>query len=112
MNELHYYKTADGKGWVAVPTAINEEGLIEATKAEYDAFVAARDAKRNSEASLQRKSIHKQISALKAQLKASDYKAIKFAEGLISAADYASIKAERQAARDQINLLEAQLANL
>lgn len=112
MNELHYYKTADGKGWVAVPTALNEEGLIEATKEEYDAFVAAKAARRNSEASLQRKSIRKQINVLKAQLKASDYKAIKFAEGLISEADYASIKAERQAARDQINLLEAQLENL
>ena len=47
-----------------------------------------------------------QIYALKAQLQESDYKAIKFAEGWISEDDYAPIKAERQALRDQINALE------
>ena len=50
-----------------------------------------------------------QILILKAQLAASDYKAIKHSEGLISEEDYAPIKAERQAIRDQINELEAQL---
>lgn len=43
------------------------------------------------------------------QLTATDYKAIKYAEGLISEADYAPIKAERQALRDRINELEAEL---
>ena len=47
-----------------------------------------------------------QIEALKAQLSATDYKAIKYAEGWISEADYAETKAERQAIRDQINALE------
>ena len=47
--------------------------------------------------------------ALKESLSASDYKAIKFAEGLISAEDYEPIKAERQALRDKINELEKQL---
>lgn len=50
-----------------------------------------------------------QIMALKESLSASDYKAIKFAEGLISAEDYEPIKAERQALRDKINELEKQL---
>lgn len=51
-----------------------------------------------------------QIMALKAELAASDYKAIKYAEGLITAEEYEPIKAERQAIREQINALEKELA--
>lgn len=50
-----------------------------------------------------------QIMALKEELSASDYKAIKYAEGLITAEEYEPIKAERQALRDRINELEAML---
>lgn len=50
-----------------------------------------------------------QIEGLKAQLAATDYKAIKHSEGLISEEDYAPIKSERQAIRDQINALEAEM---
>ena len=50
-----------------------------------------------------------QIMALQEELSASDYKAIKFAEGLISAEEYEPIKAARQELRNQINDLEAQL---
>lgn len=50
-----------------------------------------------------------QINALKEELAASDYKALKFAEGLITAEDYEPIKVERQAIRDKINDLEAML---
>lgn len=42
-------------------------------------------------------------------LRASDYKAIKFAEGLISAEEYEPIKVARQQLRDRINQLEQQL---
>ena len=49
-----------------------------------------------------------QIAALKAKLDETDYKAIKYAEGLISEADYLPIKIERQEYRNQINELEAQ----
>ena len=48
-----------------------------------------------------------QIMQLKAQLAETDYKAIKFAEGQISAEEYAPVKAQRQALRDKINELEA-----
>lgn len=50
-----------------------------------------------------------QIAELKSQLSATDYKAIKYAEGWISADEYAPIKAERQAIRDRINALEAEM---
>lgn len=51
------------------------------------------------------------IAKLKAQLAATDYKALKYAEGLISESDYAPIKAQRQALRDQINELEEHIEN-
>ena len=50
-----------------------------------------------------------EIERLKQQLAETDYKAIKYAEGWISAEDYAPIKAERQALRDRINELEAEI---
>ena len=46
------------------------------------------------------------ISTLKEQLSATDYKAIKYAEGWISEDDYAPVKALRQALRERINMLE------
>jgi hypothetical protein len=45
-------------------------------------------------------------------LKESDYKAIKYAEGHTTEEVYATIKAERQALRDEYNELEAELAKL
>lgn len=50
-----------------------------------------------------------QIAQLKDQLSATDYKAIKFAEGWMTEEEYAPIRVERQALRDQINALEAEL---
>jgi len=49
-----------------------------------------------------------QIMQLKARLEETDYKAIKFAEGWISAEEYEPIKAQRQALREQINQLEGE----
>ena len=50
--------------------------------------------------------VEEQIAELKAQLAATDYKAIKYAEGWITEEEYAPIRAERQALRDKINVLE------
>lgn len=50
--------------------------------------------------------IAEEISALKANLSGTDYKAIKYAEGWITAEEYAETKAQRQAWRDRINELE------
>ena len=47
-----------------------------------------------------------QIEALKEALAATDYKALKYFEGWLTDEEYAPIKAERQAIREQINLLE------
>lgn len=46
------------------------------------------------------------IAKLKMYLAETDYQAIKYAEGQISEAEYAEMKAQRQQWRDEINLLE------
>ena len=47
-----------------------------------------------------------EIEVLKLELRESDYKAIKYAEGLISEEDYKDIKEARQRIRNRINELE------
>lgn len=47
-----------------------------------------------------------EIQQLKSKLTETDYKAIKYAEGLLSEEEYAETKAQRQAWRDRINELE------
>lgn len=48
----------------------------------------------------------REIADLKAKLAATDYQAIKYAEGLLNAEEYSEIKARRQAWRDRINELD------
>ena len=55
--------------------------------------------------------IQYKIDETKAKLSQTDYQAIKYFEGFISETDYAPIKAQRQAWRDEINALEAELAS-
>lgn len=52
----------------------------------------------------------KRITELKRKLDETDYQAIKYAEGFINETDYAPIKAQRQAWRDEINQLELEIA--
>ena len=54
---------------------------------------------------------NKEISELKAKLAQTDYQAIKFAEGWITAEDYAPTKALRNSWRTRINELEVQDGN-
>ncbi len=53
--------------------------------------------------------IQGRINALHQMLTNSDYKAIKFAEGSLSEAEFASARTQRQAWRDELNQLEAQI---
>lgn len=48
-----------------------------------------------------------EIAELKKKLAATDYQAIKYAEGFLTDEEYADIRAQRQAWRDRINELEA-----
>lgn len=54
--------------------------------------------------------IESEIAVRKQKLAASDYQALKFAEGELTAEEYAEAKAQRQTWRDEINALEAELA--
>lgn len=47
-----------------------------------------------------------QIKDLKANLRKTDYKALKHADGVLSDEEYASVKEERQQWRDRINALQ------
>lgn len=47
-----------------------------------------------------------EIRELKAKLASTDYKAIKYAEGVLSAEEYADTKAQREEWRERINELE------
>lgn len=49
------------------------------------------------------------INLLKVKLSRTDYVALKYAEGAISEEDYAPIKEQRAAWRDEINDLEGKL---
>lgn len=55
------------------------------------------------------KQIESKIIMLKQKLRTTDYKAIKYAEGLLTEEEYEPVKAARQAWRDEINKLEAEL---
>lgn len=52
-----------------------------------------------------------EILHLKERLKETDYKAIKYSEGWLTDEEYAPVKAERQAIREEINRLESLLSN-
>lgn len=53
--------------------------------------------------------INSEINELKKKLFDTDYKAIKYSEGLLTDKEYAEVKAQRQAWRDEIIRLEEKL---
>lgn len=55
---------------------------------------------------LEQMSAQREIAELETRLRETDYRAIKFAEGVISAEQYAPDKAQRQAWRERIGELE------
>lgn len=62
-----------------------------------------------TETELQRRAAVARIAELKQLLRESDYKAIKYAEGLLDEREYIPIRAERKAWRKEINELEESL---
>lgn len=57
----------------------------------------------------QEQTVKNRITELKNLLAETDYQAIKYAEGQLSSNEYASMKAQRQAWRDEINELETEV---
>lgn len=58
------------------------------------------------------KEINRQINEYKRRLNNTDYMAIKFAEGAITAEEYASMKAQREAWRANIRYLKNEIEYL
>lgn len=54
--------------------------------------------------------INAEITALKSLLTDTDYKALKHADGVMSAEEYEPIRQQREEWRDKINALEMELA--
>jgi hypothetical protein len=63
-----------------------------------------------TEAELHKMEAEARIAELEQMLKDTDYLAIKNSEGCFTEEEYAPIKAQRQAWRDEINALEAEVA--
>lgn len=59
---------------------------------------------------MDKKELIERIKLLKYELKQSDYKALKYAEGEITASEYAPTLAQRRAWRAEINALQTELA--
>lgn len=55
---------------------------------------------------------YEQITQLKGKLHNSDYKQSKFIDGELTEAEYAPIREQRKAWRAEINVLEAEIAEL
>lgn len=60
----------------------------------------------------QKETIENRINELKQLLKDSDYRAIKYSEGLYTKTEYAPYKEQRQSYREEINQLEAELETI
>ena len=97
---------------IGVTKRFENEVLIDIPQAELEIM---RLAQLEYEQQLQRQAetdeIQRKISEAKAKLSQTDYQAIKYFEGFISEVDYAPIKTQRQAWRDEINVLEAELTS-
>jgi len=104
--ERYYYK--DEKGNYYNYTKIYE-GLIPITEAEWNEHVKTEEP---SEKQKQIWAKNKEIIILKENLLATDYQAIKYAEGEITIQDYEAIKLQRRTWRIQINELEQQIKNI
>lgn len=66
------------------------------------------DIESENQVNIENLTVEEEISILKKQLQATDYQAIKYAEGWLSDEEYEPTKAKRQAWRDEINALEAE----
>lgn len=73
--------------------------LVKCSDEEYAAYIEQMKA---------RKEAVKRIDELKILLSESDYKALKYAEGIISESEYAVIKTQRQEWRNEINQLQGE----
>ena len=96
---------------------------IELTNEQFDFFVCEQNKGKelkvvdrkvvaNERVITEEEKIKTRIEELKSLLTKTDYQAIKFAEGELSAEDYLPIKQKRRSYRAEINSLEEKLKNI
>ena len=102
------YNYRDNEGNAAPTTLVlNGQQVLNPTAEMYaQCGYTPYEAPQPTEEELAEQARQARLAELHELLAESDYKAIKYAEGWISAADYAEVKAQRQAWRDEINELE------
>lgn len=109
----YYYKSKTGNNYFNLASCLStseQDDYIAITEEEFLAATTIVPVTPN-ESEIARNNILNQITELKKHLADTDYQAIKYAEGLLTAEEYEPIKQQRQVWRDQINQLEASLNN-
>lgn len=101
---VHYAKKDVGDGIVECAESLLDHQPTPEEVAEMEA--AFIEKQKEYEEKQQSYRVKAEVYELKQKLNETDYIAIKYAEGWISAEDYAATKAQRQQWRDRINELE------
>lgn len=107
----YYYKHA--RGYIRTKHKLEDEGplpegVTRSTEAKYRQYL---EAQKQADAEKQADPTHiraKEMAQLHRNLDRTDYQAIKYAEGVMTEEEYATIKAQRQAWRARLNELEAE----
>jgi len=105
----YYYKTKDGKGLLNLKSPLSKEeakNYVVLTQAEFESLQPKKS--EPTAAQLADREKKAEVARLKHYLSSTDYVVIKIAEGAATAEEYASVIAERQAARTRINELEGE----
>ena len=103
----YYYKAKDNKSYLSLKSPLSDDNYVEITEAEWNAAQPQPHTPTAAERAKAQKL--SRIAFLKSELARTDYEAIKYAEGEMSAEDYEPYKVQRRAWRVEINELEAQL---
>lgn len=102
----YYYKSSDGKSYYNLKTPSNDESLIEITEQEFNEHSLPKELTESEiQQALANESKNQKIAEYKQKLQETDYLALKFFEGWLTEEEYAPIKAQRQAWRDEIGKL-------
>ena len=97
---MYYFKSTTNNYIYKSEQETEIKGMTLITESEYNELENA------NKLVIQKKA---RVSQLKKMLADTDYQAIKYAEGMLSASDYAEMKAQRQSWRNEINQLEQSL---
>jgi hypothetical protein len=105
---MYYYKV--NKSLLSLKSELIPlpEGYKKLTQEEYEQELKKANEKTSFKKQEQSEA-SKKLNELKSKLCSSDYKAIKFAEGLYTEEEYAPIRKQREDIRKEIRKLEAQL---